>query len=161
MLRDLVAEPDAARAHDAALLVEHDARPDVDALAVVDLVDLEPRRLQVVRHVVDLQLALARLVADRAVDRVVDEQELHHGLAARLHAVGVRLDLHAVGARACCTRSASPRWPSISTQHIRQLPATERSRVVAEVRDVDAGVLRRVDEALARRDLDRLPVQGR
>ena len=81
--------------------------------------------LPVVVHVVVLQLALARLVADRAVDRVVDEQELEHGL---LRGDGLR-------ARCVCTTMPSVTRVlqaicsfgdfSISTRHMRQLPAIE------------------------------------
>jgi len=43
-----------------------------------------------------LQLALAALVADRAIQRVVDEQKLHHRALRRLGVVGTGVDLHAV-----------------------------------------------------------------
>src|SRR5882672_11311847 len=42
---------------------------------------------------------LAGLVADRAVERVVDEQELHHAAPRLLHARRLRVHLHAVGDR--------------------------------------------------------------
>ena len=38
-----------------------------------------------VGHRLVLQVALAALVADRAVERMVDEQELHHPFARLLH----------------------------------------------------------------------------
>src|SRR5262245_45960548 len=44
-----------------------------------------------------LQLALAALVADRAVERVVDEQELHDALLGGHGLIGMGVDFHAVG----------------------------------------------------------------
>ena len=41
----------------------------------------EARRVGAVGHRLILQIALAALVADRAVERMVDQQELHHALA--------------------------------------------------------------------------------
>src|SRR5262249_22985638 len=63
-VRHLVDEAHAARAEDAALLVEHDERPDRLRLLLVDLRrQREAAPLAVVVHVVLLELALARLVA--------------------------------------------------------------------------------------------------
>ena len=95
VLRDLVHEADAARAHHAALAVVDDGGSELDALGLVDgLVPHPLLRLVVVEPVV-LQLALAGLVADGAVDRVVQER----GAPARR---GAR------GARCGCRRSGSP-----------------------------------------------------
>jgi len=52
-----------------------------------------------VPHVVVLQLALARLVADGAVDRVVQEQELERGALLVGHPRRGGLHLHALGDR--------------------------------------------------------------
>jgi hypothetical protein len=79
---DVLREADAAGAEHATLVVQHDARPEIDGLG---LVNLAPRRSWLaglaVLHGVFLQLALAGLVADRAVERMVDEQRFQHGLA--------------------------------------------------------------------------------
>ena len=40
---DFLREPDAARAEDATLVVQHDARPEVDVLGLVDLLLQEAR----------------------------------------------------------------------------------------------------------------------
>ena len=85
LLRYLVHESHAARAHDAALGVVDHQRPEHLALGLVQLVGADPRRLVVVLHVVVLQLALARLIADRAIDRVIDEVELHHAPLVVFH----------------------------------------------------------------------------
>ncbi len=73
---DLAGEPDAPRAHDAAVLVELDGVGDI--LAGVDgpLLDEAVDRLAVLVAVV-LQAALAGLVADGAVERVVDQEVFH------------------------------------------------------------------------------------
>ena len=68
----LVAEPHAARAEDAALRVQDDVGPERHRLRLVDLLVRHPRVVEPVLHVVDLQPALARLVAHRAVERVID-----------------------------------------------------------------------------------------
>ena len=93
---DVLAEAHAARAVDAARHVGGHQRAEVlvlhHALALV-----EARRVAAEAHREILQLALAALVADRAVERMVDEQELHRRL---LRADGLRRlgeDLHALG----------------------------------------------------------------
>ena len=128
--RDLLGEADAARALDAAVHVEDDVGAERDALAarVGPLVlVLEARVGDAVLEGVVLQAALAGLVADRAVERVVDEEELHHPLlrlvdlghvGAHHHAV-----LHHLGGAG---RSAASASPSILTRHMRHWPTTDR-----------------------------------
>ena len=95
---DLGAEPDAARAMDAARHVRRDERPQV-------LVFDDAFALRVARHAAAeahrevLQLALAALIADRAIERMVDQQELHRGFLRRDRALRAREDLHAFGDR--------------------------------------------------------------
>ena len=91
-LGDFFHEAHAAGAEHAALLVEHHQVGELLALVAQHLGALEPRGLEVVAHVVVLQLALTGLVADRAVDGVVEEQELHHHLLLSAHLLGVGLD---------------------------------------------------------------------
>ncbi len=77
-------EADAARALDAAVHRGLDQRAEILVLdralvlAVAALVDA-------VGHGLVLQIALAALVADRAVERVIDEQKLHHPFARLAH----------------------------------------------------------------------------
>ena len=80
---DLLGEAGAAGAEHAALAVEQDLGRDVDRLGVGALHAAgrgEPRLAAAVGHRLVLQGALAALVADRAVERVVDQQELHDPL---------------------------------------------------------------------------------
>src|SRR6185503_6370733 len=76
---DLLAEAHAPRALDAA---RHVGRDEGAQVLVHDdaLLFLVARGAAAVADREVLQLALAALVADRAVERVVDEQELHHAL---------------------------------------------------------------------------------
>ena len=98
-----------------------------------------------------LQPALAGLIADRAVDRVVQQQELLHRGARLVHVLArLALDHHAVGGRllagglsfgffcgtySCLSASQArtsssiagrPGGGMISTRHMRQLAATDR-----------------------------------
>ena len=76
---DYTGEAHATRAHDAAVGVELDVRAYVlDGL--LDLLLLEPRLGAAVLEAVVLEVALAGLVADGAVQRMIDQQELHHRL---------------------------------------------------------------------------------
>src|SRR5690606_32021860 len=68
-------EAHAAGAHDAAIGVEGDVRPDI-LLGLLDLLLLEAAGRAAVLVAVVLQVALTRLVADGAVQRVVDQQVL-------------------------------------------------------------------------------------
>ena len=103
---DLVAEPHAARAEDAALGVQDDVGPQRHRLGLVDLLVGHARVVEPVLHVVDLQPALPRLVAHRTVQGMVDEVELHHGPPRVLHPRRLRLHHHALRHHACCRRSA-------------------------------------------------------
>ena len=68
-------------------------------LRLVDLLVRHPRIVEPVPHVVDLQPALARLVAHRTVERMVDQVELHDGAARLDDPLGLGVDHHAVGHR--------------------------------------------------------------
>ena len=83
--------------------------------------------VEAVGHRLVLQVAFAALVADRAIERMVDEQEFHHAVARLLHHAACWCvitmlssgDRHGAGARSA--------WAafSISTRHMRQLPAID------------------------------------
>jgi hypothetical protein len=98
-----------------------------------------------VGHRLVLQVALAALVADRAVERVVDQQELHHALrapsspSATVNISGGspfgpgRQVAHAHGAG----RDGFGGPPFTSTRHMRQLPAID-SRSWKQKRGISA-----------------------
>ena len=97
VLGDLVADANAARAHDATLGVVDDGRAEANALRLVDRLGELALQRALVLVVVVLELALARLIADRAVDRVIEEQELLHRRLGGLHLVVRRRDDHVLG----------------------------------------------------------------
>ena len=120
----LVGEPGAPAALDAALAVEQHQLGDGDGLLEVALLLDEPGLARPVGQGLVLQRALAALVAHRAVERVVDQQELEHPVLGLLDLVGVGDHL---GAPACTSTkqlgcSEAPRGPLTSTRHIRHTP---------------------------------------
>ena len=94
-LRDVARETDAARAENAAFRVEHDARSEVNGLRLVNFRLDEAARALAVVHGIFLQLAFAGLVANRAVERMVDEQRFEHAFAHLLHGGRLRVNFHA------------------------------------------------------------------
>ena len=96
---DFIHEADAAAAHDAAFVVEADARADIDIFRLFHLHVDEARDAAAVADRVFLEAAFARLVADRAVERVVDEEKFHHALAAFFHQLAGGANAHVFGDR--------------------------------------------------------------
>ena len=155
---DLVGEPGAALAEHAPLAVEQHlgARSSIgfgySRLCSWNRVSARP-----VRHRLVLQRALAALVAHRAVERVVDQQQLHDPL---LRLLGDRRgelgpDHHAVGDGL----GAGGDRLALALHLDQALPAGAgrgQQRVVAEPRDLDAHLLGDPDQqrALGRGDLD-------
>ena len=117
---DLVGEAGAAVALDAALAVEqHEVRQRDGLLPVALLLD-EAGLAGAERERLVLQRALAALVAHRAVERVVDEQELEDAVLRLLDRGRVGDDLLALGhrhvsRRACSMRAARARRPRPGT----------------------------------------------
>src|SRR5262249_24161900 len=157
--RDLVTETHAARARDAPLGVEHHVRTEWQGLRLVDLLVDHPRVVEAVFHVVDLQPALTRLIADRAVERMVDEVELHDGAPRFLHPLGLGRHDHAVG-RLGVAGDGRPRR-LLDVHHAEPALAGDRKTgVIAVVRDLDAELAGRLDEIRSGRDLDFFSVDG-
>ena len=88
---DLVGEAGAAAALDAALAVEQHEVADRDRLLEVPLLLDEARLAGTERERLVLQRALAAAVAHRAVERVVDQQELEHAVLDLLHVARLRV----------------------------------------------------------------------
>ena len=78
-------------------------------------------------HVLVLQVALAGLVADRAVDGVVDEQELEGRALGLGRPRGSGCSPPCRRRRVVLQAICSFGIFSISTRHMRQLPSTGRS----------------------------------
>ena len=75
---DLARKTHAAGAEDAALLIQNDVRPDGSGFLPLGLVFVEARIVKPVLHVVVLELAFARLIADRAIQRMIGQQKFQH-----------------------------------------------------------------------------------
>jgi hypothetical protein len=109
-----------------------------------------------------LQRALAALVADRAVERVVDEQELDDRLLGRLDALRLGVDDHPVldrrRARGLELRDAL----DLHEAHAARADRRAELGLVAEDRDLDVAVLGAVDEhdVLRGGDLDPVDREG-
>ena len=145
---DLGGEPRAATTLDAALAVEEDEVADRDRLLEVTLLLDEARLAGPERERLVLERALAAAVAHRAVERVVDEQELENAVLRVLDALARRRDDHAVG--------HGRRARDLQAAHALDLDEAHAAHahglhalVPAEPRDVRAVVLRDLDEQLA------------
>src|SRR5688572_26659647 len=103
-----------------------------------------------------LKRALAALVADGAVEGVVDQQELDDGVLRLLHAVGLRLDDHAVADRGRAGRLELRDALDLDQAHATGAHGAAELGLVTEDRDLDVAALCRVDQhrALGRRHLD-------
>ena len=151
---DLLAEPHATGAMNAAGHVGRDQRPDVLFLDHPLALD-ELRYAGAVTHRQVLQLALAALIADRTVQRVVDQQELHGAFlrGQRLGRPGV--NLHAFHHRRRAGRHRLGRFLDLDQTH----PATGgdgQLLVITEAGDRDTRRIGGLDEhrALARLQRD-------
>mmetsp|Transcript_8062 Transcript_8062/g.15621 ORF Transcript_8062/g.15621 Transcript_8062/m.15621 type:complete len:463 (-) Transcript_8062:293-1681(-) len=155
---DLLAEANAAGAVDAAAHLFHrDQRADIlvedDAL----LFGVAALAATVADRQI-LQLALAALVADGAVQRVVDQQEFHDALLGLDRLVALGADDHALRDRG---RAGGHGLGCLF--HIHQAHAAvgrdAQLLVVAEVRDVGAGLFGRMHHHAAFLDRDLLTVE--
>ena len=137
-------EAHAARALDAAGHFGGDQRTHVlvrhHTLALVEAAD---RTAIAQRHV--LQLALAALIADRAVQRVVDEQELHHRTLELQRLLAAGGDLHAVHHRGGAGRRRLRRLLHVHQAHA-AVGGNRQLLVVAEARNGDAGLVGGLDD---------------
>src|SRR4051812_12839104 len=96
VLRDLLAEPDTARTQNAALVVERHPRTQLDVLRFLHLVLEEARIRAPVLDTELLQPAFARLIADRAIERMIDEKEFHYAFATLLRQRRIGPNAHSV-----------------------------------------------------------------
>ena len=117
------------------------------------LVFLEPAAVEAISHRLVLQIAFATLIADRAIERVIDQQELHHPLLCldRLGRVGE--NDHAVGCRHCARRDRLWRFLHLHETH----PAISGDReplMVAKVGNLDPRMFAGLQDRVAGRHLD-------
>ncbi len=85
VLGDLLTKPNAARAKDAALIIERDAWPKHDVFWLLHFMFEKTRRTCAVLNAKLLQPAFARLIANRTIKGVINEEEFHHTVLAFLH----------------------------------------------------------------------------
>ena len=79
-MRNFLKKTNAAGALDAALAIEDDVGAKNFPFTIVFLSRFEAACLQIMLHIIVLQPAFPRLVADRTVHRMIDEEKLHHRL---------------------------------------------------------------------------------
>src|SRR5450432_111646 len=84
VMHDLLAKPDATRAENATLVIECYAGTELDVLWFLYLVFEKARFRVAVLDAEFLQATFTCLIADRTIERMIDEQKLHHALAAFL-----------------------------------------------------------------------------
>ena len=120
--RDLGGEARAAPALDAALPVEQHEVADRDRLLEVPLLLDVARLAGAERQRLVLERALAAAVAHRAVERVVDEEELEHAVLGLLHRVATRCARPCRRSTGVAQLICRPRMPSTSTRHMRHMP---------------------------------------
>ena len=153
-------EAGAAGALNAALAVEQDQVRNGDGLLEVALLFDEAALARAVGQRLVLQRALAALVADRAVERVVGQQELEHAVLGLLDLLRGGVDDHAL---AGLDEAGRLQRGAARALHLDQAHAAHadrlHARVVAEARDVGPGPLGRGDEQLALLGADLAAVQ--
>src|SRR6185437_10538863 len=140
---------DAARAEDAAVRrVHHVAAEILDRIEPLGIAIATLGASFAIGIV--LKLALAGLIADRAIERVIDEQHLEHAFA-RLERF-VRVDVHhlAFRDRRGAGGSELGRLLDLDQAHATHA-GNGKSRVVAIVRDEHTGVLRGLEDRRPRR----------
>ena len=150
---DLGGEADAARAVDAAVHDRLDQRADILVLDRA-LVLLVARGIDAEGHRLVLQVALAALVADRAIERMVDQQELHHAFAGLLDHRRVGEDLRRLAVRAGAQVAHAHgagglrlRRPALHLDQAHAAVAGDRQPLVeAEARHLRARLLRRLQQ---------------
>src|SRR2546421_4957168 len=97
-LCDTPREPDTARAENAAFLIEFYQRTEVESLSAPRF--LTKRIAAVVAgmgHVVVLQPAFPGLIANGAIDRMVEQEKLHRVADRFVNSLSVGADFHVIG----------------------------------------------------------------
>src|SRR5256714_6737900 len=85
VIGNFVAKSNASRTKNAAFVIERNARSELHRLRFFNFVFEKTRTGRPVLDTEFLQLALARLVADRTIERMIDQQKFHHAFAAFLN----------------------------------------------------------------------------
>ena len=156
---DLFGEAHAAGAVNAAGHDRLDQRAHV-FLGHRALVFVIARRAAAIGDRLVLQIALTALVADRAIERVVDQQEFHHAFARGLDHFAVGADFLPVGSRQRAARLRLGRSGLHLDQAHAAIAGDRQPLVIAEARDFLARKLARLKDGCAFGDLEFLSVYG-
>src|SRR5262245_29827814 len=156
VLRHRLGEAGAAVAEDAAFAVERDERRDRDRLVEGALGEAHASRTGAPAEREVLERALPALVAVGAVERVVQEDELEDSV---LSLSGLRARLRGREDEAVLRRHRARGLELRDPLHLAEAHAARADRraepwLVAEHRDLDAGLERGLDHPEALRDLD-------
>ena len=145
--------------------VGFDQRPQIQILGC-SLGLAETRKIDAISHGLILQITLTALIADRAIKRMVDQQELHHTLTGFLNHRGIRFDHRrlAFWARTQITdlhraRRGGLGWTTHDLHKTHPAVAGNRqSFVVTEPRHFDPNLLTRLDQRHCAIHLDFLAI---
>ena len=154
---DLLHETDASRAQDAAIAVQHQRRTEIDVRFHALSVEHPPRKIHAALGRTEgigiiLEGTLAALVAHRAVERVIDKQELEHAGACFDHLRHLRENHHSVRTKRRTRR--------LQLGHLLDLDDADAAGTV----DADAGVIAVIgdgDPGFDRRLQYRAPLRNR
>ena len=120
IVHNFLAESDTAGAKNATLVIEGDARSQLHRLRLFDLIFEESRIGRAILDAELLQLAFPGLIANRAIERMIDEQKLHHSALAFLHQWRIRAHAHPFAhflrARDLRTRHPVDHWFAVRAQ---------------------------------------------
>ena len=154
-------EPHAARAMNAAVHRGFDQHADIfifDRALVFGIA----RRIDAEGNRLILQIAFAALIADRAIERMIDEQKLHHAFARLFHHRRFgkhdgRLTIRAGAQIAHCHGTGGRRlWRA--ALHLDEAHAAiagdRQTLVVAKARNLDASCLAGLQQRIFRRNVD-------
>ncbi len=155
----LIGKSGAAIAEDASLTIEEHEIADRDRLLEMPLLLDVPTLTRTVAERLVLQRALAALVADGAVERVVGEQQLDDALLGPLGRRRLRFDLHVGGDGDHARRLEHRAATGVDLDEAHAAHAHRRHPlVVTEARDVHVVALGRGDDQLALASRDGLAV---
>ena len=143
-LANLLAETHTARAQNATFGVKDHIRPKVHYLAPMHFFFLETTMVEAILHVIVLQPAFPRLVANRTIERMIDEQEFQHPAAAFNHPRGVSKHHHIIY-HWRITANFQLRAPLQLNETHAAIARNTEFGVVTVVRDGHASLMRRLD----------------
>ncbi len=156
---DLGDEADAARAMYAARHHSLHQRAEILVLHRALVLGIA-RMVHAIAHGLILQVALAALIADRTIQRVIDQQEFHHAAPRLAHHRRVSVHHHAVGDRVGAGGNRLGRRLLDLHQTHAAIAGDRQTLVVAEARNFDAGHLAGLDDRGTVGDFDLNTVDG-